>query len=278
LLRELGSRFGLHRLTLEDVLTGVGAARTEAFQGYLFVVMPRAALLDGRLQTDQLSVVMTSESVLSLHDTEGDPLAPVRERLRNPHGHLRNSGPDYLAYALVDSLVDEYYPVLSSYDEALDALEELVVANPEPSQLLQIRHLKDDLQVLRRAVWSMREVAAQLMRDDTRSFSEETHVYLRSVYAHTVELLELVEILRETLFGLTDLYLATQGHRMNEIMKVLTLVATIFIPLTFVVGVYGMNFDYMPELRSRNGYPAVLILMATAAVLMLWYFRRKKWL
>jgi magnesium transporter len=178
----------------------------------------------------------------------------------------------------VDSIVDEYYPLLSGFDDALDVLEEQVVANPEPAHLVQIRHLKDDLQVLRRAVWSMREVASQLMRDDSGSFTAETHVYLRNVYAHTVELLELVEIGRETVFGLTDLDLATQGHRMNEIMKVLTLVATIFIPLTFVAGVYGMNFDYMPELRSRLGYPAVLILMATAAVLMLVYFRRKKWL
>ncbi len=288
ILRAVGARYGLHRLTMEDVLLGGGRARHQAYGDYVYVVIPRPQTDDKPsgpdVITHSVSVVLAPRAVITLHDVREDAFAHIRDRLHVTGSQIRHYGSDYLAYAVIDAVIDEYYPLIEQISERLDTLETVMVTDPDPKGLLEVRHIKDDLLVLRRAIRTLREVVAELVRDESGAFKPETRPYLRNCYAHTVELMELVEIHREMAMGLTDLFLAVQNNRMSEVMKVLTLIATIFIPLTFVVGIYGMNFDpdsspyNMPELRAYWGYPTVMLIMALITGGMLTYFRRKRWL
>jgi magnesium transporter len=285
-LEALGSIFGLHRLALEDVLNLHQRPKAERYGEHLFIVarMPLTGE-PGQLETEQLSLFLGKDFLISFQERPGgDCFDPVRTRLRAGKGRSRAAGPDYLAYALLDSVVDAFYPVLEACGDRLDTLEDELFGHGDSGAARRVHQVRRDLLTVRRAVWPLREELATLVRDPDPLVSEETRVYLRDCYDHVVQMIDLLETYRDLGAGLMEIHLSLLSHRMNEIMKVLTIIATIFIPLTFVVGIYGMNFDpdagplSMPELRWRWGYPAVMLFMAALAAGMLLYFKRRGWI
>jgi len=280
LVRGVGERFGWHPLLLEDIV-GVGQrSKVEEYDGYLYIVLPMLSWDAQRrdVVTEQLSLVVGERYVFTFQERFGDVFEHVRERLRQSRGRIRTRGVDYLAYALVDAVVDHYFAVLEGIGAVTEELEEEMLADPRQSTLIQLHDLKRELIAVRRAVWPVRDMLAALVRDEEDRFTEETEVFLRDVHDHTVQVVDTVESLRDVVSGAVDLYLSMVGFRTNEVMKVLTIMASIFIPLTFFAGIYGMNFEYMPELHMRWAYPALLAFMAAMAGGMVMYFRRKGWL
>jgi magnesium transporter len=282
-IRKIGEVFGLHPLALEDVLNVHQRAKCEHYGSHTFIVL-RMACQNATLETEQVSIFFGERFVITFQEgIEGDSFGPVRDRLRKGGGLSRRSGPDYLAYALIDAVVDHYFPVIERFGEHLDALEDSVILSPTQQTLNQIHQVKRDLLTLRKAFWPLRDAVNTLIRDPIPHVSEETRIYLRDVHDHVIQVIDIVETYRELGSGLMDVYLSSVSNRMNEVMKVLTLMATIFIPLTFIAGVYGMNFDpekspwNMPELRWFYGYPFSLGLMFVTAVILLFFFRRKGW-
>jgi len=283
-IETVGQIFGLHRLALEDVVNLGQRAKVEPYTDHLFVVANIATFAE-RLETEQISLVLGSGFVLTFHEKPSGCLDPVRERLRKGSPRIRSGGPGYLTYAILDTVVDGYFPALEAIGNQMDTVEEQIFEGPDGATISRIHDLKNDLVALKRAMWPHRDMLTTLMRDDsTHLFTEETRLYLRDVYDHSIRAIDLVESYRDVGSSLQDLYLSTVSNRMNEIMKVLTVIATIFIPLGFIAGLYGMNFDRstspwnMPELGWYWGYPASLALMALVAGGLLWYFGRKGWL
>lgn len=233
---------------------------------------------DGGFRSEQVSLVLGSGYVLSFQEQPGDVFERIRERLRAGVGRIRTEGADYLFYALLDAIIDGYFAVIEVFGERIEGIEEEVVTEPDRETLQGIYALKRSLIALRRAVWPLRDVVAELERGESPLIGEPTLVYFRDAYDHTIEVAETVETYREMMSGTLDVYLSSQSSRMNEIMKVLTIIATIFIPLTFIAGVYGMNFAYMPEISHPWGYPLALASMAAVAGVMLLYFRKRGWI
>ena len=275
-IKALAEVFGLHRLALEDVINLGQRAKVEQFSDHLFIV-GRMVTLGDNLETEQLSLFLGERFVLTFHEHTEDCFGRVRERIRNKIGRIRGAGPDYLAYALLDSVVDGYFPVLEKYSERMDILEDEVIAQPGSDSISQIHNLKRDLLTLRRAVWPKREAINSLLRESMPFITDETRIHLRDCYDHVIQIIDLLENYREIASGLMDAYLSGVSNRQNEVMKVLTIMASIFIPLTFMAGVYGMNFEHMPELHSIWAYPALLLVMLVTAVAMIIYFRRRGW-
>ncbi len=279
----LGALFNLHVLALEDVINVHQRAKVEQYPDYYFIV-GRMVEINQRVETEQLSLFLGKNFVVTFQELPGDCFDPVRARIRKAGGRIRNAGPDYLAYALVDAFVDHYFPVLEKYGEQLEALEDEVILNPLRGAITRIHEVKRDLLTLRRAAWPLREVLTTLYRESTPLITQETRLYLRDCYDHTVQIIDLLENYRDIASSLTDVYLSSVSNRMNEVMKVLTIFTTIFIPLTLIAGIYGMNFNTaqsplnMPELNWYWGYPFALGLMALLATVMLIYFGRKGWL
>jgi magnesium transporter len=279
-LELLGECFGLHPLVLEDILNTDQRPKLEEFGDYIFVVLKTFSYNDqsDELEPEQISLILGPSFVLSFQEREGDVFNPIRERIRNGKGRIRKMGADYLAYCLLDSIVDHYFVVLEQVGEEVEFLEEELVTNPTPETLQTIHNLKRDMIFLRKSVWPLREVIGALERGELSLIRESTEIYLRDVYDHTIQVVDTIETFRDMISGMLDIYLSSVSNRMNEVMKVLTIIATIFIPLTLIAGIYGMNFQYMPELGWRWGYPMVWLVMLVIGVLMLVYFRRKKWL
>ncbi|MGE0609934.1 MAG: magnesium/cobalt transporter CorA [Pirellulales bacterium] len=282
-LEQLGQLFGLHRLALEDVVNIHQRSKVETYDGNLFIVarMPRQR---EEFDTEQLSLFLGADWVLTLIEDPGDCFDGVRRRVRESRGRIRSVGPDYLVYALLDAVIDSYFPLLEQYGERLDELEDEAILRGTRQTVAKIHATKTDLLHLRRAVWPFREALNHLVRDEHPFIKAETRVYLRDCYDHTVQMIDLIEVYRELGSDLRDLYLTSVSNRMNEVMKVLTVITTIFMPLTLIVGIYGMNFNpasspwNMPELNWRYGYPAILALLSAVTAGMLWLFRRKGWL
>src|SRR4030095_7850244 len=239
---------------------------------------------DEALDTEQLSIFLGRNYVLTFQEHPGDCFDTVRDRISKAGGRIRNCGPDYLAYALIDAFIDDYFPVLEKYGERLEELEDEVITRADTQVIAQIHQVKRDLLVLRRAIWPLREAVNSLVRDPTPLISEETRIYLRDCYDHAVQLIDLLENYREIASSLVEVYLSSVSNRLNEIMKVLTIFTVVFIPLNFIASIYGMNFNTesspwnMPELNWRYGYPFTLGLMAAVALSMLIFFRKKKWI
>ncbi len=277
---RLGALLGIHPLVLEDVVNTHQRPKAEVYEGYLFLVlkMIRYDPEDGDVDVEQVGVVLGKGLVVTFQEHPGDVFNPIRERIRTRKGRIRKSGPDYLAYALLDVIVDHYFLALEGVGVEIEELEEDLVADPRREVMEAIHALKRVMVTLRKAVWPLREAILSLERSDSDLIQPTTQPYLRDVYDHTIQVIDTVEAFRDVLAGYLDLYLTSISNRMNEVMKVLTIIATIFIPLTFIAGVYGMNFQYMPELAWRWAYPAVWAVMAAIAVLMMVYFRRKRWL
>ena len=283
-LEGLGKLFGFHPLTLEDVLNCGQRPKLEDYGTYHFLVMKSLALKDDCLQIEQISFFLSGNYVITLQEVPGDSFEKVRERIRqNKGGQIRSLGSDYLLYALIDALMDEFFPVLERYGERIEELEDQVVLKAEPATLQGVHRIKRDLLDLRRISWSEREVIGSLQREEAHLIRQETRVFLRDTYDHAIQVIDMIETYRDLAGGLLDVYLSSTSNRLNEVMKVLTIISTIFIPLNFIAGVYGMNFDRqasplnMPELGWYYGYPAVLTLMAVAGGLMALYFKRKGW-
>jgi magnesium transporter len=277
LIGRLGEMFGLNPLALEDVVNVHQRPKAEEFPDHIFAVVRMVRTGIGA-DTEQLSLFFGADYVLSFQERPGDCFDPVRERLRRDRGRLRQQGPDYLAYTLIDAVIDGYFPVLERYGEEIEELEDAVIATPDRRQVERLHHIKRDLLLLRRAMWPMREMINMLIRDESPFVTAQTRLFLRDAYDHSIQLMDIVEAYREISTGLTDVYLSSMSTKLNEVMKLLTVIATIFIPLTFLAGVWGMNFAFMPELGWRYGYPAALLLMFVVAAALVWYFWRKGWL
>jgi len=279
-LQQLGARFGLHPLALEDVLSTPQRPKVERYADHYFIVLhmlrcttPGLADIDD----EQVSVFFGRDWVITIQErTGGDVFDPVREAIRKARGRVRDAGADYLAYLLVDAVVDAYFPVLESVSDLVEGLESETL-DARARTLASIQATRRNVLALRRAIWPTREAIGVLQREDTTIIVPETRVFLRDTQDHAVQALELVESFRELLAGMMDVYLSVQSQRLNEVMKVLTVVGTLFIPLTFIASIYGMNFDFMPELKWRLGYPFALAVMAATAGGMVLYFRRKGW-
>ncbi len=279
-LEYLGECFKLHPLVLEDILNSDQRPKVEDFGDYLFIIlkMLRHDEKTNAVLTEQISLILGDNYVISLHENDTDIFAPIRQRLKTSSGRIRKAKADYLAYAILDIIVDHYFLVLEQLGEVVENLEEELVTNPGPATLNKIYNLKRNTIMIRRAVWPLREVVSGLERSDSDLIEENTEVYLRDVYDHVIITMDSIETYRDILSGILDIYLSSISNRLNEVMKVLTIIATIFIPLTFVAGVYGMNFKNMPELQYTWGYHACLLGMLTVALGMLVYFKKKGWM
>ena len=280
ILEQVGKHFGLHPLVLEDIANTGQRPKMEDFDDYIFVVlrMLRFDEKENETKTEQISLLLGPDFVISFQEKEGDVFDSIRERIRNNKGRIRKMGADYLAYALIDAIVDNYFMILEKLGETIEEIEEKLVTNPTSETLHTLHDLKREMVFLRKSVWPLREVINRLERSESPLINKSTCVYLRDVYDHTIQVIDAVETFRDMLSGMLDIYLSSLSNRMNEVMKVLTIIATIFIPLTFIAGIYGMNFRYMPELEQAWSYPTILILMLIMAIVMLVYFRRKKWI
>jgi magnesium transporter len=282
-IQRLGEIFGIHRLALEDVVNTHQRPKAEQYEKYTFIVGQMVEAGD-RIETEQLSLFFGKNFVLTLQELAGDSFDPVRERIRKAGGRIRSAGPDYLAYALIDAFIDHYFPVVEQFGERLETMEEQVISRPEPRLVAQIHEMKRDLLTLRRAIWPLREAVNSLAREPRPFVTDETRVYLRDCYDHTIQIIDLVENYRDIASSLVEVYLTSMGTRLNEVMKILTMITALFVPLSLIAGIYGMNFNTeksplnMPELKWYFGYPFVLCLMAAVALGMLLFFRRKGWL
>ena len=283
-IRALAEKYRLHPLAIEDVLHVPQRPKVQAyeeadgFQARLFVIVRELELREGLLHSEQVSVFVGHRTVMTFQETPGDVWDPVRQRIRTSGSALRRNDASFLAYSLIDSVVDETFPILELFGDRLEDLEDRVLQRFSPDTIQEIHRIKRELLLVRRALWPMREVLQRLQRDPHECFSEVTRTYIRDVYDHAVQALDIVETYREMATGLTETYMTAMSNRMNEIMKVLTIMGTIFIPLTFLAGVYGMNFHHFPELEWRWAYPLFWVICFVTAGGMVAWFRHRGWL
>jgi magnesium transporter len=279
-LEHLGECFKIHPLVLEDILEVGQRPKVEDYDDYLYIVLNyiRPVPEGEKLVAEEISLVLGDHYLLSFYSGDGDIYAPIRERLLQAKGRIRKLGADYLAYSLIDLVVDNYFVELERFGEQMESLEDLVVANPSPQTLRDVHQFKNDMIMLRKSLWPLREVIARLERRESPLISEALGNYFRDVYDHTIIAIDTVETYRDILSGMLDIYLSSMSNRLNSIMKVLTIIATIFMPLTFITSLYGMNFKHMPELQWEYGYFMVLGMVVVIAFSMVEYFRRKGWI
>ena len=280
IVQKIGTHFGIHPLVLEDILNTEQRPKIEIYTNYIFISLKMLTYdIDLKeVQDEQISLILGKHFVLSFQEREGDVLTPLRNRIKGGSGRLRKSGPDYLMYAIMDIIIDHYFYVLECMDDEINQLEDKVMSTPDQAHLQRIHYLKRELVNFRRSVWPVREIVSLLTRDEHHLVKDTTEPFLKDLYDHVYNISEMIESLRDLVTGLMDVYLSNVSNRMNEVMKVLTIIATIFIPLTFFAGIYGMNFKYIPELKWHYGYFILWGLMIIVAVSMLIFFRRKKWL
>jgi magnesium transporter len=280
IIEKIGKHFELHPLILEDIMNTEQRPKMEDFERYIYIVLKMLYYDEKENETkiEQVSLILCENFVISFQEMEGDIFNPIRERIRSGKGRIRKKGADYLAYALLDAIVDKYFVMLERLGERIEGMEEELVSNPKPEIFQEIHRMKREMIFLRRSVWPLREVINILERGESSLIQESSRIYLKDVYDHTIQVIDTVETFRDMVSGMHDTYLSVVSNRMNEVMKVLTIIATIFIPLTFIAGIYGMNFKFMPELEWRWAYFAVWIVILVIAVIMVIFFRRKRWL
>ena len=279
-LAQFGDAFGLHPLVLEDVLNTDQRPKLEDYGEYLYIVIKRLGngAPANEISTEQISLILGRNLVISFLESDSGVFNVVKDRILNNRGRIRRLGADYLAYTLMDAVVDNYFAIFEKLGERIEILQETIISRPTPASLQTLHALKRELLFLRKSVWPLREVVSGLQRGDSTLIHKDTWFYLRDVYDHTIHVIDTIETYRDMLASMMDIYLSSLSIRLNEVMKVLTIIATIFMPLTFIVGLYGMNFHTMPELGWRWGYPVVLLSMLGIAGGMLLFFRRKKWI
>lgn len=279
-IEEIGECFGIDPLLLEDMLSPTQLPKIEITENFVLIFLKN---LDYDTESDkvsreQISLVLGPNYVISLQENYSKIFASIQNRLQNGQGRIRRMHAGYLAYALIDVIVDHYFVVLDEINERVQVLEEEIMQNPSPEVLAKVNDLRSEQLLLRRPIFPLRDVLIEILEDEIPLFGEEIHPYFRDVYDHLMQVIQMLEVVRSSITGLFDLYTSAVSHRMNEVMKVLTIVATFFIPLTFIAGIYGMNFKYMPELDSTWGYPIVLLIMLGISIGMFIYFKCKKWL
>ena len=279
ILGKLGEGFGLHPLSVEDILNTDQRPKIEEFEGYNYIVLKTLQFHgnDGEIIAEQVSLILGPNFVISFQEKEVDIFHAIMESLRTNKGRIRKMGADYLAYCLLDAIVDNYFTIMETLGEKIESLENELVSNPNPQMAHTIYNLKRNMILLRRSVWPLREVISRLERGESLLIKESTRIYLKDVYDHTIHIIDTLETFREMATEMLEIYLSSISNRLNTVIKVLTLIATIFMPLTLITGIYGMNFKYMPELGWRWGYPMILFIMAGAGIAMVYYFKKKKW-
>jgi len=279
-IEQIGQCFHIHPLTLESILNTTQRPKIEYFPNYIYIALKMISWDEKEQETnmEHISLILMQNMVLSFQEREGDVFNTIRERIRNMNGKIRQNSVDYLVYALIDTIVDQYFVILEKLGEKTELLEDVLINQPSPQNLQVIHQTKRNLIYLRNAVWPLREVINKLEKEETVLIQKDTKLFLRDVYDHTIQVIETIEALRDMVSGLLDIYLSSISNKMNEVMKVLTIIATIFIPLTFLAGIYGMNFHYMPELSWRWGYPVTLLAMFLIGLGMYFFFKKKKWL
>jgi magnesium transporter len=275
----LGKLFDLHPLILEDVLHTEQRPKFENYDNVLYIVVKMFSLdkKENKINSEQISLILGKHFVISLQERPGDVFEPVRQRIRDGKG-VRRRGPDYITYMILDSIVDNYFLVLEQIGERIEELEDELLADPDQKTLHKVNSIRQEAIILRRSIWPLRDVVNRFERDENALVQPGTRIYIRDVYDHTVQVIEAIETYRDILSGMVDLYLSSVSNKLNSVMKVLTVIATIFIPLTWIAGVYGMNFEFMPELGWRFGYPMIITVMFAVGIVMLIYFKRKKWM
>ncbi|MBP9068692.1 MAG: magnesium/cobalt transporter CorA [Bacteroidia bacterium] len=278
LIEAIGKHYDIHSLTLEDLVHIDQRSKFEEYEHYALGIM-KMITFDGHIHAEQLSLILVGETVLSFQEPfGGDAFDVIRTRLRQAKGRVRKLSADYLFYALIDAVVDSYFTIVEKIGDAVEEIEEEIMNNENKSSLKKLYELKRELIFLRKQVWPMRDMINSMMRSESDFISKDTHIFLRDLLDHSTRIIDTVETYRDLLSGIMDVYLSNTSNRMNEVMKVLTIVSSIFIPATFIVGVYGMNFDHMPELREHYGYPIVWAIMLAIMIGQLIFFKRKKWL
>jgi len=280
IIKRFGEAFRIHPLVQEDIVHTGQRPKLEDLGDYLYIVL-KMLVHDGayhNFEAEQVSLILGPNFVISFQERDGDCFESVRDRIRKGKGRIRKAGSDYLAYALIDAIVDNYFVLLEVVGEKIEEIQETVLEEPDPSTLKDIQDTKQAMIFLRKCVWPLREAISSMERGESPLIGDGVRPYLRDVHDHTIRVIETVETFRDTISGTLDIYLSSVSNKMNEVMKMLTIIATIFIPLTFIAGVYGMNFKYMPELEWQWGYLGVWVVIILLGCLMLWGFRRKKWL
>ncbi len=278
LIEKIGKQFNIHPLTLEDIVNPNQRAKFEDYDNYVVSIMKMISH-DTEIHSEQLSVILLQGMVISFQEIEGgDAFDYIRNRIRQGKGRIRRMGADYLAYALIDSVVDCYFTILEKIGDKIETLEEELMNEPSRQTLHQLHNMKREMIFVRKAVWPMRELINNMERSETELIKPSTDIYLRDVHDHTIRVIDTVETYRDLLSGMMDIYLSSVSNKMNEVMKMLTIITTIFVPVTFIAGVYGMNFEYMPELHSKWGYATVWGIMIIIILSLLIYFKRRKWL
>ncbi len=278
-IQQIGDIFGIHPLVLEDIATTGQRPRMEDYGDYIHIVVKMLYRrgVESQIVAEQISLILGPFGLITFQEVVGDIFDPIRERIRATKGRIRSAGPDYLAYRLLDSIIDNYFIILEDVNDRVELIQERVADTPDPSIIHDIHQLKRDMIFLRKTLWPVREVVSGLQKSDSSLVDKSTEIFLRDAYEHSVQVIDMIETMRDTLSSALDIYLSSMSNRMNEIMRVLTVMSTLFIPLTFIVGVYGMNFQHMPELAWRYGYAGVWGVMIVTVVGMFIYFRRQKW-
>nr|MBS0038074.1 magnesium/cobalt transporter CorA [Saprospiraceae bacterium] len=279
-IEKIGEKLGLHKLTLEDVLSVGQRPKIDEHDNYIYCVLKMFTVGGDHsgVESEQLSFILQGNTLITFQEKEGDVFEYVRIRLREGKGNIRGRKTDYLLYALIDAVVDHYYLIIENLGEQLEEVEITLFENPDKEILEKIHYLRREMLHLRRSVYPLREVISRLEKIEEPKVESGTKVFIRDLYDHTIQVIETIEVLRDMSSGMTDLYMSSVSNKMNNVMKILTIIATIFIPLTFIAGIYGMNFEYMPELTWRWGYFGILAIMLIIIVGMLAYFRKNKWI
>jgi magnesium transporter len=280
LIETIGRQFGIHPLTQEDIVNTGHRPKAEEFDDYVFIVFKMLSYNEamGHIDAEQVSLVLGSNFLISFQEIPGNVLTPVRERIKKGKGRIRKAGCDYLAYALIDAVVDHYFIILETFGEKIEDLEQELLSDPTPASLQHLYAMKRDIIFFRKQVWPIRELLNRLVKEEAPLIDRSVYVFFNDVYDHTIQVIDTIESFRDIMAGLLDIYLSTTSNRMNEIMKMLTIMATIFIPLTFIAGIYGMNFEYMPELKWRWAYPLLWVTFVFIFLSLLTWFKHKKWL
>ena len=285
-IEKIGKRFDIHSLTLEDIVNTAQRPKYEDFDNLIFIVLKMLSYdeKEDGIASEQVSLILGENFVISFQEKEGDIFDPIRDRIRNAKGRIRKMQADFLAYTLIDAIIDAYFNILEKYGEKIEDMDEELIKNPDPLTLKAIHNLKSEMIFLRKSVWPLREVISGMQRGESSLIKDSTGVFLRDVYDHTIQVIDTIETYRDMVSGMMDIYLSSISNKMNEVMKVLTIIATIFIPLTFIAGIYGMNFNTevslwnMPELDWKFGYAFVWAVMLLVVLVMILYFKRRKWL
>jgi magnesium transporter len=279
IIDAIGQHFDIHGLVLEDILNTHQRPKFEEFDDYLYIVIKAISLENGELdiQYEQISLLLSNNFVFTFKEKSDEIFAPILNRLSNGKSHIRDRGADYLAYVIMDTIVDEYFALQDTFDELIESIEDKLLTNPSAQTLTTIQKIKRELIFLRRTVSPLRELLAAIQRSDSALIDERTKRYFGDIYDHAIRIIEAMESYRDLIAGMLEIYLSSVSNKMNETMKVLTVFASIFIPLTFIAGVYGMNFEYMPELKWKWGYPALWAVFIGVTVFLLKFFKKKKW-